>query len=291
MDMMTQVRLDLKAAGYSPIPLTGKIPVTAGWPSMDSDEESICAWTTRYPFAANTGIITKFTPTIDGDITDAGASRDVCDLAREFFHDGTFCARVGKAPKFAMLLRSDLALKKVKVSFVAPDGGQHHIEILGDGQQMVAFGRHPETKRPYHWNAGGPGHAAPRNSLPLTTDERNAQFLAAVTDMLANKHGWRVKVSKPKTSSGNGAPRGGSGGGGGGSMLGLIRTVISAVDGERNSVTFWAACRVGEMVVAGDISESQAIAELVAAAGHVGLPQHEALRTIESGLKTAGAVL
>jgi hypothetical protein len=64
----------------------------------------------------------------------------------------------------------------------------------------------------------------------------------------------------------------------------LIRTVMLAKEGERNSTTFWAACRAAEMIATGDLTYGEAISELAAAAIYVGLPEQEAVRTIHSGL-------
>ena len=41
---------------------------------------------------------------------------------------------------------------------VIDPGGQtgQKIELLADGQQIVAFGLHPDTKKPYSWFGGTP---------------------------------------------------------------------------------------------------------------------------------------
>jgi hypothetical protein len=67
-------------------------------------------------------------------------------------------------------------------------------------------------------------------------------------------------------------------------LRGLIRTVATAIEGERNAITFWAACRAAEMIADGNLSESEAVAELTAAAAYAGLSEQEAIRTIHSGL-------
>ena len=67
---VTELRIELKAAGYSPIPLVGKIPPSAGWPTMTDSEDAIRMWPTKYSWATNTGIKTRNTPAIDVDITD-----------------------------------------------------------------------------------------------------------------------------------------------------------------------------------------------------------------------------
>ena len=68
-------------------------------------------------------------------------------------------------------------------------------------------------------------------------------------------------------------------------LRGLIRTVATATEGQRNAVTFWAACRAGEQVRQGIMNESFVTECLLEAALHIGLPRAEAIRTIKSGLE------
>jgi hypothetical protein len=70
----------------------------------------------------------------------------------------------------------------------------------------------------------------------------------------------------------------------------LIRRVASAAKGERNAITFWAACRAGEMVCSGLVNV-EVVSRLIAdAAMSAGLSAAEAQRTTRSGIRTtAGA--
>jgi hypothetical protein len=64
----------------------------------------------------------------------------------------------------------------------------------------------------------------------------------------------------------------------------LVRMVAGAREGERNSLTFWCACRVGEMVASGLLGAATAIAIIAEAATRAGLPRWEAERTARSGI-------
>ena len=66
---------------------------------------------------------------------------------------------------------------------------------------------------------------------------------------------------------------------------GLIATVLDAVQGERNSVLHWAACRAAEMVAAGQLTTDQVHDSLGRAATRVELDDGEAARTIASALR------
>lgn len=72
------------------------------------------------------------------------------------------------------------------------------------------------------------------------------------------------------------------------SLAGLVRLVARSCSGERNDVTFWAACRAGEMVKSGLLDASAAAAVLAEAAVRAGLPRLEAMRTAMSGIRTGG---
>jgi len=69
-------------------------------------------------------------------------------------------------------------------------------------------------------------------------------------------------------------------------LAGLVRTVAWVGEGERNCVTFWAACRAGEMVRSGLLDIDTAVAVIAEAATRAGLPRTEAERTALSGAKT-----
>jgi hypothetical protein len=66
------------------------------------------------------------------------------------------------------------------------------------------------------------------------------------------------------------------------SVIGLLRTVLEAPEGKRNSRLYWSACRMAERVRAGQFTAETAEAMLLDAAKEVGLGEAEALATITS---------
>jgi hypothetical protein len=72
-------------------------------------------------------------------------------------------------------------------------------------------------------------------------------------------------------------------------LAGILRTIARARAGERNCVTFWGACRLAEMVAAGNLTRDQAIALAIEAASRTGLSRTEALRTAQSAFRSAAA--
>jgi len=281
----TERRLQLRAAGFAPLPLTGKAPPILGWPEKaDASEDEIRTWACRYSNAPNTGIITKATPAFDIDILNQLAAEDVERLLRETFDKrGRILLRIGRAPKRAILLRTDNPFSKIEAKFA----GGEKVELLAAGQQLAAFGVHPDTQKPYCWHGGEPG-AVRREELPPITELEARQLVEDAATLLVKNYSYvRTGVPKDKHST---LPQGWRPNDRHlASLGGLIRTVARASAGQRNSTIYWASCRAGEMVVAGLIGKSEAVEILVESAARCGLPRDEAHRTVLSGLKRTGA--
>lgn len=95
---------------------------------------------------------------LDIDVYDAAiVEKVVAEFVRRF---GITLRRTGHAPKTALLIRCPVPKKvvvKLKPTGHAPvdDNGNvksEQIEVLTDGQQLVAFGIHPGTGKPYSWH-------------------------------------------------------------------------------------------------------------------------------------------
>ena len=71
-------------------------------------------------------------------------------------------------------------------------------------------------------------------------------------------------------------------------LIKLVQMVAGAREGERNNLTFWCACRAGEMARTGLLSATTAINVIAEAATRAGLSQAEAQRTAKSGVRTGG---
>jgi hypothetical protein len=188
-DEITAHRLKLKEAGYHPIPIPAyeKYPVLDGWPQLiDVSDEVIKGWG-----PGNTGILTKYTPTLDCDILNAEAVAAVEKMAREKFAErGCILARTGLPPKLAIPFRTDTPFKKISsVPLTSPgiDEGQK-FEFLGDGQQLVGFGKHPETQELYQWNGGGKPGPVRHDQLPLIDEEEARAFIEEAVELLIERH-------------------------------------------------------------------------------------------------------
>jgi hypothetical protein len=201
-----ELRRAVRGKGYSPIPVEGKAPdMMKGWQKKhETNDSEIELWDRMWPNAINTGILTKFTPAIDIDIKALAAATAVEDLAREWFGElGDILVRFGQAPKRAILLRTDDSFKKIVQLFTAPDGSEHKIELLGDGQQIVIHGVHPDTGKPYSWHGGAPWTTS-REELPYVREGDVRAFLEEATRILVEDFGFVAKGGKDKSKA-NGA--------------------------------------------------------------------------------------
>ena len=211
-DEITALRLKLRAAGYAPLPLIGKRPAMEEWSQkLNVSPDEIALWPKLYPHARNTGALTRMMPVIDADITNPEAAQAVEELAREQFEErGHFLVRTGKPPKRAFPFRTDTPFKKVKLSLIAPNGDRDQkIEVLGDGQQIVVAGIHPETKKLYSWFGGELWNIA-SDELPYLSEDIAVQFLKDARTLLVEQFGYK-QIERPKPAAeagGNGQDAG-----------------------------------------------------------------------------------
>ena len=192
MSATLDVRRQLLIAGFSPIPLQGKLPVLKEWQKkFETNDGEIELWEKVYPHAVNTGFLTRHTPTIDIDITDEPAARAVEDLIREKYEErGFLLVRFGRRPKRAIPFRTNDPFRKIICSLISPDGKREKIELLGDGQQLACFGLHPDTNQPYEWFGGLPGQIA-QADLPYISAEEAREFVEAAGKLLIAEYGYK----------------------------------------------------------------------------------------------------
>lgn len=193
--------------GYEIIPITrgSKRPPMDGWQSIKSTPKLLRTWVEGEYSRAGTGILTKRTPAVDIDVLDEKVARHMSRFVQENF--GFAPVRVGMAPKTLLLFRSAIPFPKLNSSIYidsfgdpeashsqsgAPTGDWRKIEILGDGQQFVAYAKHPDTGRPYVWTENGDPLTVPAAELPELTLE-GAQAIIAEFDRVALAEGWTLK--------------------------------------------------------------------------------------------------
>lgn len=197
---LTESRKALRAAGYDPIPVKGKAPGITGWQKFVGTTDKIIEGWEKRPDEKSTGLLTERMPTLDIDIKDDKAATAVETLLIERFRDsGSVMTRFGNAPKRAIVFRADKPFKKITANLIAPDGSPgEKLELLGKGQQVVAFGIHPDTGKPYQWIAGEPGKVA-RDELPAITEAEARKLVDDAADLLVRDHGYKRVRERPKS--------------------------------------------------------------------------------------------
>lgn len=147
---------------------------------------------------------------VDIDVLDEQFAHEYSEWCRDNL--GISCERVGKAPKILLVYRAEEANWGKSTSAWFADSSEadkpfkemvkQRLEVLGRGQQFVAYHTHPDTGKPYEWVDffGGLSEFS-ADTLPVVTKEQIAQAVAVFEEM-ATKHGLvRIKNSKSRVGA------------------------------------------------------------------------------------------
>lgn len=158
----------LSALGYYPvpIPLGSKGPTITGWDKLRLKPDEIPAY---FKDAGLVGCLHANLACFDIDVTDPALADEI--VAEGFKRFPQALERIGRAPKSAIVLRMDEPGFKVhnteKHGRVSDDGEafEAQVEVRTLTRQMVVYGVHPDTQKPYRWPRGELW-ATPRDELP-----------------------------------------------------------------------------------------------------------------------------
>lgn len=159
--------------GYEPLPILAgtKRPAVDAWTTVRIDEAQVSRWIETYPMAG-VGLRTGQLVGIDIDVLDPDTAHQMGRIVEARL--GSVPMRVGLWPKRLYLARTETPFAKLSA---------RKLELLGLGQQFVAFGIHPDTGQPYYWPSGDTPLDLPLADLPLVDEAicRNLLFeLAAL---------------------------------------------------------------------------------------------------------------
>lgn len=206
-------RRRLLSNGYEPIPIHGKAPRWS-WRGVEITDELLGRIEADRPDHTGTGLRTGRLSVADVDLVDP----DHAEAAQTAIHEvmgHTPLVRVGRKGA-ALCYRNEDPMGKVTVTGRAPgaDRVTKLVEFLGTGQQVAAYGIHPDTGRPYEWpmdwNDGEP-LVTPLAALPEVTPDKIRAAAIAVTERLAElgflnldvtEAGARDEDSGPSAASG-----------------------------------------------------------------------------------------
>lgn len=188
--------------GYTVLPIKpgSKRPDIKDWPRHATTAANVVAWYSNGRAQHGVGINARNTPAIDVDVLDPAVAGAMADAIDAIFPGHSLLIRTGMAPKFLIPFRSDEPFRKL-VSQTYTDGkNDHKVEILGDGQQWVAYAIHPDTERPYDWHDGIADdgiRSVSQGSLPQLT-RADAQRVVDAFELLAAERvsvgAWSLKA-------------------------------------------------------------------------------------------------
>jgi hypothetical protein len=177
----------LEGYGYRPVPIKPgfKFPALDDWQAGHPRSHYL----PRYA-AWGTGILTATCPAVDLDVKDRELVRVLLDVAYEDLGPTPF--RVGAPPKVLLPYSTSAPFDKISGRWWALPGedfrsvsySPHRIEVLGIGQQFVAFARHPRGTF-YRWRKGCPMDT-PLIDLPEIDETAAKDFLTAAEAILEN---------------------------------------------------------------------------------------------------------
>ena len=188
--------LQLIRNGYEPIACVGKAPAAQAWQSGPITHERIVAMREAYPRAKSTGLRTGTLAAIDIDVRDPDHVGQIVELAASVFGD-TPLQRFG-AKGMLLCYRNDTPSRKVTISTNA----EAKVEVLGTGQQFVAFGIHPDTGKPYEWRGEdvfdeiATPFTVPLNTLPAITPAMIADFADQCAELMGQLGYGNPRVRK-----------------------------------------------------------------------------------------------
>jgi len=158
--------------GYIVLPIKkeSKTPAIRGW--MNPDYKPPVTDFNNCGTAIKTGCGPYPVIGIDIDIMDEKLAKGIQETVSEIA--GATIYRIGQYPKLIMLYRLAVGYMK-KISSVKFTLG--HLEILADGQYLIAEGIHPVTKQEYTWYGGSP-QTIPAKDLPPITPEQIYKIIA-----------------------------------------------------------------------------------------------------------------
>lgn len=194
---LADLGLDLIELGYPIIPIKPgtKAPQMDGWTKVRATAAQHSRWLKDGYGAFGIGIITEHFPAIDIDTLDAGLADDMINWCDENLAYAPI--RVGRAPKTLLPFRTDEPFNKRFSSEWSDNPPQvdangkpvvHRLEILGRGQQYVAYAVHPDTQQPYTWKSEVQPLNCPSDDLPPLTAAQADQVCAAF-DLFAERRG------------------------------------------------------------------------------------------------------
>lgn len=181
----------LVEAGYDITPVKGKAAYLPGWSNRPAEALDYDAHAD-----ASIGVLTGGAHNlvaVDIDVLDPFAEGQIETLIGDEL--GEAPRRIGNAPKSLFLFRCTEPFLKTKTGVYDIDGADSAVEVLGEGQQFVASGIHPDTLKPYRWPDDSLIDLTP-SDLTAVTPEQLHTFLDGCRNILGRVGTLKGRVSE-----------------------------------------------------------------------------------------------
>jgi hypothetical protein len=190
-DDVGSLRAGLWAAGFRPVPVfnpdtkvtsPGKQPLGEKWQLCARETPPFCARSPAVLHALNTGILADGLRPIDVDVNDPEKAGQCVALAVDMLGEAPIRTREN-SPRSLVLYRAAEGepAKRTLTSRSHTEENACKIEVLGRGQQFLAFGRHPSGSE-LVWSEP-PGQET-RDALPAVTEDQIQAYLEACAQIL-----------------------------------------------------------------------------------------------------------
>ena len=171
----------LSNLGYDVTPLNGKVPILKGW-----QDRPDTALDFKKHKNSNIGLVTGGKHNIiavDIDVSHIGAVAIIKTLSEDLL--GSAPERIGNAPKTMFVYRCSEPFKKSKTAIYDINNQDSCVEVLAEGQQFVASGKHPDTKKNYSWPNDNLLEIPPSELTEVTAEDIN-NFIQTCNTALAD---------------------------------------------------------------------------------------------------------
>lgn len=183
-DPIVDLRVNLIENGYRYVPVKGKGPKITGWPNFPQDIADVARKARQHSDHPSTGILTGEVVAVDIDAPNPATAEKLIERLLQIPGASSAPCRTGRAPKCLFVFRTADPRKKRSTPFYIVSGQEHQIEVLGVGQQFVAFGDHAGTGKPYTWMGGDP-LTVPAADLPVIGHDAVDSYLKDAEAILA----------------------------------------------------------------------------------------------------------
>lgn len=207
MDYLKKHARKLYENGYKIVPIARgkKFPPFDGWQKVKTTPNNIKKWW-NIESLTGVGLLCEYVVSVDIDIRDPEVVNDVVAKLEEIVGTTDLIRRVGFAPKLLIPFRivdEESKFHKIQSS-VYTDwmGVEHKLEILGKGNQCVAYHIHPDTNEPYKYLTDKDFLNTKYDDLPTLTAFQAKQLVDWFESDVVTALEWEKKPTAGNTQKG-----------------------------------------------------------------------------------------